>query len=106
MFKPVITRNKKVEGRIDVELKLVQNMERRMMVEREVFINMLQGRDATQHRVSAKKLGRGNFEFSAFLRFKQVERGAMRCALRASRSIVMPIPLRSNKGRVSIVLFQ
>ena len=60
IFKPVITRNKKVEGRIDVELKLVQNMERRMMVEREVFINMLQGRDATQHRVSAKKLGRGN----------------------------------------------
>jgi len=58
IFKPVITRNKKVEGRIDVELKLVQNMERRMMVEREVFINMLQGRDATQHRVSAKKLGR------------------------------------------------
>lgn len=60
LFKPVITRSKKVNGRIDVELEFVQNMEHRLLIEREVFINMLQGRDATQHRLNAKKLGRGN----------------------------------------------
>ena len=48
-----------MNGRIDVELIFVQHMERRLMVEREVFINMLQGRDTTQHRLNAKRLGRG-----------------------------------------------
>ena len=64
-----------------------------MMVEREVFINMLQGRDATQHRVSAKKLDRGNiFNFWDFSDPSK-SKGAMHCAF---RSIAMPIPLRPN----------
>ena len=58
LFVPVVSGVKKISGKVDVELEFIQNMEKRLMIEREVFIGILQSRD-TQHRVNAKKLGSG-----------------------------------------------
>ena len=66
VFIPVIKRSKKIAGRIDLELDFVQQMERRLTIEREIFINYLQGKDSTQHRVNARKLGDGRLYLNFF----------------------------------------
>eukprot|EP00794_Sanderia_malayensis_P006079 gene6079-6782_t len=55
-FTPIADKRKQVQGRIDKQMQVVQNMEKRLLLEREAFINFLQSKDSTHYRIKAKRL--------------------------------------------------